>query len=124
MLLPENKRKTVIGVKEIEDTVATMARIPPKTVSKNDAEVLRNLEVELKRVVFGQDQAIDALASCHQAGARGSARAGEADRLLPVLRPDRRRQDRSCQAACRYRWASICCASTCRNIWSGIRCRA
>jgi ATP-dependent Clp protease ATP-binding subunit ClpA len=61
MLLSENKRKTVIGVKEIEETVATMARIPPKTVSKNDAEVLKDLGTNLKRVVFGQDKAIDAL---------------------------------------------------------------
>ena len=61
MLLTENKRKSVIGVKEIEETVATMARIPPKTVSKNDAEVLKDLGVNLKRVVFGQNKAIDAL---------------------------------------------------------------
>ncbi len=63
MLVPESRRKTVIGVKDIEGTVATMARIPPKTVSKNDAEVLRDLTVELKRVVFGQDSAIETLAS-------------------------------------------------------------
>ena len=56
MLLPENKRSTVIGVKEIEDTIATMARIPAKTVSKDDASVLRDLENELKRMVFGQDR--------------------------------------------------------------------
>jgi ATP-dependent Clp protease ATP-binding subunit ClpA len=61
MLVSESKRKTVIGVKEIEETVATMARIPPKTVSKNDAEVLKDLSANLKRVVFGQDRAIDAL---------------------------------------------------------------
>jgi ATP-dependent Clp protease ATP-binding subunit ClpA len=61
MLLPENKRRTVIGVKEIEDTIATMARIPAKTVSKDDASVLRDLENELKRMVFGQDRAIEAL---------------------------------------------------------------
>jgi ATP-dependent Clp protease ATP-binding subunit ClpA len=61
MLVSESKRKTVIGVKEIEETVATMARIPPKTVSKNDAEVLKDLSASLKRVVFGQDRAIDAL---------------------------------------------------------------
>jgi ATP-dependent Clp protease ATP-binding subunit ClpA len=63
MLVPEGKRKKKITVKEIEATVATMARIPPKTVSKNDAEVLINLEKDLKRVVFGQDKAIEALAS-------------------------------------------------------------
>ncbi len=63
MLLPENKRKAVIGVPEIEETVATMARIPQKTVSKDDATVLQELDKELKRMVFGQDKAIGALAS-------------------------------------------------------------
>lgn len=63
MLLPENKRKKTVGVKEIESTIATMARIPPKTVSKDDRTVLANLRSELKRVVYGQDEAIDALSS-------------------------------------------------------------
>ncbi len=63
MLVPENKRKKKITVKEVEATVATMARIPPKTVSKSDADVMANLEKDLKRLVFGQDQAITALAS-------------------------------------------------------------
>ncbi|HLL27305.1 MAG TPA: ATP-dependent Clp protease ATP-binding subunit ClpA [Xanthobacteraceae bacterium] len=63
MLLPEAKRKKMIGIKEIEATVATMARVPPKTVSKDDAEVLANLEATLKQVVYGQDKAIDALTS-------------------------------------------------------------
>ncbi|WP_296578417.1 ATP-dependent Clp protease ATP-binding subunit ClpA [Phreatobacter sp.] len=63
MLVPENKRKKTIGIKEIEATIATMARIPPKTVSKDDAEVLRNIETTLKRVVYGQDKAIDALSA-------------------------------------------------------------
>ncbi|HWN78549.1 MAG TPA: AAA family ATPase, partial [Bradyrhizobium sp.] len=51
------------GIKEIETTIATMARIPPKSVSKNDAEVLKHLEQTLKRVVFGQDKAIEALSA-------------------------------------------------------------
>lgn len=63
MLHPEGRRKKTIGVKEIEAVVSTMARIPPKTVSKDDAEVLANLERTLKRVVFGQDKAIEALSS-------------------------------------------------------------
>jgi ATP-dependent Clp protease ATP-binding subunit ClpA len=63
MLVAENKRKKTIGIKEIETTIATMARIPPKSVSKDDAEVLKHLEQTLKRVVFGQDKAIDALAA-------------------------------------------------------------
>ena len=61
MLVPEGKRKKKITVKEIEATVATMARIPPKTITKSDAEVLGNLEKDLKRLVFGQDAAISAL---------------------------------------------------------------
>jgi ATP-dependent Clp protease ATP-binding subunit ClpA len=63
MLLPENKRKKTIGIKEIETTIATMARIPPKSVSKDDAEVLKHLEQTLKRSVFGQDKAIEALSA-------------------------------------------------------------
>jgi len=63
MLVAENKRKKTIGIKEIETTIATMARIPPKSVSKDDAEVLKHLETTLKRVVFGQDKAIEALSA-------------------------------------------------------------
>ena len=62
-LLPESRRRKTIGTKEIEAVVAKIARIPPKNVSKDDAEVLRDLEGSLKRVVFGQDAAIEALAS-------------------------------------------------------------
>jgi ATP-dependent Clp protease ATP-binding subunit ClpA len=63
MLLPESKRKKIIGVKEVEEVIAKMARIPPKSVSKTDAEALRTLEDDLKRVVFGQGKAIHALSS-------------------------------------------------------------
>ena len=63
MLQPEKKRKKTIGVKEIEAVVAKIARIPPKSVSKTDVEMLSNLDSSLKRVVFGQDRAIDALTS-------------------------------------------------------------
>ena len=63
MLLPINKRRKLITEKEIEATIATMARIPPKTVSKDDETVLANLEKELRSVVYGQDLAIEALAS-------------------------------------------------------------
>ena len=76
-----------------------MARIPPKTVSKDDAEVLQHLEQTLKTTVYGQDKAIEALSASIKLARAGLARAGEADRLLPVLRPDRRRQDRGRQAA-------------------------
>ena len=62
-LLAEDERKKVIDADTIEAVVAKMARIPPKQVSKTDAEALKSLELDLKRVVFGQDKAIDALSS-------------------------------------------------------------
>ncbi|MGH6994357.1 MAG: ATP-dependent Clp protease ATP-binding subunit ClpA, partial [Stellaceae bacterium] len=61
MLLPESKRRKTITAKEVEAVVATMARIPPKSVSRDDREVLKNLDRDLKTMVFGQDKAIDAL---------------------------------------------------------------
>jgi ATP-dependent Clp protease ATP-binding subunit ClpA len=63
MLVPEAKRRKTITAKEIEVVIATMARIPPKSVSRDDKEVLQNLERDLKTMVFGQDSAIEALAS-------------------------------------------------------------
>ena len=62
-LVAESKRRKTIGQKEIEAVVAKIARIPPKNVSKDDAEVLKDLEASLKRLVFGQNAAIEALSS-------------------------------------------------------------
>ena len=76
MLLAEAKRKKTIGIKEIEATIATMARIPPKTVSKDDAEVLAHLDSTLKQVVYGQDAAIAVLTSAIKL-ARAGLRDGE-----------------------------------------------
>ncbi|MEJ0095878.1 MAG: ATP-dependent Clp protease ATP-binding subunit ClpA [Methylocella sp.] len=76
MLLPENKRKKTIGIKEVEATIATMARIPPKTVSKDDAEVLEHLTETLGRVVYGQNSAIAALTAAIKL-ARAGLRDGE-----------------------------------------------
>ena len=63
MLKPANRRRKTLGVREVETVVARIARIPPRSVSKSDKEVLRTLERDLKAVVFGQDKAITALAS-------------------------------------------------------------
>jgi len=79
MLLPEGKRKKTLGLKEIEATIATMARIPPKTVSKDDAEVLEHLTSTLQRVVYGQDDAIKQLSSAIKL-----ARAGLRDTEKPI----------------------------------------
>ena len=62
-LLPDSKRRKTITAKEIEAVVAKIARIPPKSVSKDDSAVLKDLEASLKRVVFGQDEAIEALSA-------------------------------------------------------------
>ena len=63
MLLPEAKRKKTVTLKDVEDIVAKIARIPPKSVSTDDKETLRNLERDLKAMVFGQDKAIEALSA-------------------------------------------------------------
>ncbi|MCL4119097.1 UNVERIFIED_CONTAM: hypothetical protein GTU68_003166 [Idotea baltica] len=60
-LQPKKDRKKKITVGDVEAIVAKIARVPPKTVSSSDMEVLRNLDINLKRVVFGQDMAIDQL---------------------------------------------------------------
>jgi ATP-dependent Clp protease ATP-binding subunit ClpA len=63
MLLPEGKRRKTITVKDVEAVVAKIARIPPKSVSRDDRLALQNLERDLKTMVFGQEKAIDALSS-------------------------------------------------------------
>ena len=63
MLLPEGKRRKTVTLRDVEEIVAKIARIPPKSVSADDKETLRNLERDLRSMVFGQDKAIDALAA-------------------------------------------------------------
>jgi ATP-dependent Clp protease ATP-binding subunit ClpA len=62
-IAPKAKQKRIIGKAEIEEIIAKIARIPPRSVSTDDRSALANLDRDLKAVVFGQDQAIDALAS-------------------------------------------------------------
>ena len=78
-LLPVAKRKKVINVADIETIIAKMARIPPKTVSSSDKDVLRNLDRDLKLVVFGQDEAIETLATAIKL-----ARAGLGNEQKPI----------------------------------------
>src|SRR5437762_3738432 len=79
MLVPEARRRKTITAKEVEACIATMARIPPKSVSRDDREVLKNLQRDLKTMVFGQDKAIDALTSAIKL-----ARAGLRDPEKPI----------------------------------------
>ncbi len=78
-LLPPGKRKNRIGVAEVEATVARIARIPAKNLSRDDEAVLANLEQELKRAVFGQDRAVEEVASAIKL-----ARAGLRDPQKPM----------------------------------------
>jgi ATP-dependent Clp protease ATP-binding subunit ClpA len=79
MLLPEGKRRKVVTLRDVEEIVAKIARIPPKSVSADDKETLRNLERELKGMVFGQDAAIDALSAAIKL-----SRAGLRDAEKPI----------------------------------------
>lgn len=79
MLVPEEKRKRTIGIKDIEDVVAAIARIPSTTINKNDKEALKNLERDLKTLVFDQDRAIDVLSDSIKL-----ARAGLRDPEKPI----------------------------------------
>ena len=79
MLLPEGKRRKKLGQKDIEAVIAKMARIPAKSVSKSDTESLRSLEADLRRAVFGQDDAIEQLSA-----AMKMARAGLRDAAKPI----------------------------------------
>ena len=72
-LLPSSKRKKTIGVADIENIVAKMARIPPQSVSSSDKETLKSLDRNLKMLVFGQDQSIDALTSAIRLSRSGLA---------------------------------------------------
>ena len=101
-LKPIDERETKVTVEHIEDVVARIARIPPKTVSSSDRDVLRNLERNLKLVIYGQDKAIETLASSIK-----MARSGSGDQQKPVgsflfAGPDGRRQDRSHAPACAH----------------------
>jgi ATP-dependent Clp protease ATP-binding subunit ClpA len=78
-LKPIAEREPVVEVRHIEDVVARMARIPAKSVSTSDREVLKNLERNLKLVIFGQDKAIEALSSAIK-----MARSGLGDQRKPV----------------------------------------
>ena len=79
MLVPPSRRKKKITAREIEQVIATMARIPPKSVSKDDKAALENLERDLKQVVFGQDAAVKKLST-----AMKLSRAGLRDPDKPI----------------------------------------
>ena len=74
-ILPASKRKKIISKAEVEEIVAKIARIPPASVSNDDRSKLRNIERDLKNVVFGQDPALEALAAAVKMARSGLGRA-------------------------------------------------
>jgi ATP-dependent Clp protease ATP-binding subunit ClpA len=120
LLSANRKRRKVIGTKEIEAVVAKIARIPPKNVSKDDAEVLRDLEKTLKRLVFGQDKAIEALSSAIKL-----ARAGLREPEKPIgnylfTGPTGVGKTEVAKQLANTLGVELC-ASTCRNTWRNMR---
>ena len=79
MLVPEDQRRAIVTLRDVEEIVAKIARIPPKSVSADDKETLRSLERDLKSMVFGQDKAIEALSAAIKL-----ARAGLRDAEKPI----------------------------------------
>jgi ATP-dependent Clp protease ATP-binding subunit ClpA len=79
MLLPEHKRRKTVTLRDVEEIVAKIARIPPKSVSADDKETLRNLERDVRSMVFGQDKAIESLAAAIKL-----SRAGLRDQEKPI----------------------------------------
>jgi ATP-dependent Clp protease ATP-binding subunit ClpA len=79
MLLPEHKRRKTVTLRDVEEIVAKIARIPPKSVSADDKETLRHLERDVRSMVFGQDAAIEALAAAIKL-----SRAGLRDQEKPI----------------------------------------
>ena len=85
---------------------------PPKTVSADDKTQLQNLEVELKKVIYGQDTAIDSLVTAIKLSRSGLGSPEKPVGCFPILGADRRRQDRARQTASPASWALSFCAST------------
>jgi ATP-dependent Clp protease ATP-binding subunit ClpA len=107
-LMPEEQRAGEIGPQQIEQIVAKMARVPVQAVSSDDRRALQALDVELKRVIFGQNDAIDEVASAIK-----MSRSGRPASARPSWR-----------ASCRGFSASNSCASTCPSTWKSTPSRA
>ena len=123
MLLPEHKRRKTVTVRDIEEIVAKIARIPPKSVSVDDRTVLQNLERNLKTMVFGQDKAIGALASAIKLARAGLREPESPSGATSSPAPPASARPRW-RVSWRAPWASTWCASTCRSTWSGTASRA
>ena len=116
-LLPESKRKKLIGVGDVEAIVAKIARIPPKSVSSSDKQQLKGLSDKLKMVVFGQDEAISALSTAIKL-----SRAGLRDGEKPIgsfCFLDRRAWvKQKYPSSCQKLWVLSFCVLICLSTWS------
>ena len=98
-ILPKSRQKKTIGKTEVEEIIAKIARIPPQTVSTDDRAQLKNLDRNLKNVVFGQDPAIDALSAAIKMARSGLGKPDKPIGSFLFSGTDRGRQDRSREAA-------------------------
>ena len=118
-LLPEESRKKIIDVGDIEKIVAKIARIPERNVSASDREVLKNLSRDLKMMIFGQDEAIETLGAAVKL-----ARSGLRDPNKPIgsflfIGPTGVGKTEVCKQLSKI-WVWNCCALICLNTWSVI----
>lgn len=89
-ILPKSRQRRVIGKTEIENVVAKIARIPPQNISTNDRNKLKTLERDMKAIVFGQDNAINSLASAIKMVKKWIGKSTKTSRLILIFRPNRR----------------------------------
>jgi ATP-dependent Clp protease ATP-binding subunit ClpA len=118
-ILPKSKQKKVIGKTEIEEIVAKIARVPSQHVSLDDRGALKNLDRDLKAVVFGQDKAIDALAKAIKMARSGLGNPGKPIGSFLFSGPTGVGKT-EVAASSPTAWASSWCASTCPSTWSAM----
>jgi len=116
-ILPSSKRKKLIGVFEIEEIISKIARIPPKTISTNDKDKLRDLDKNLRMLVFGQDEAITSLSAAIKLSRAGLREAQNRSDASFLLAPRGSGKPKSADSSPKSS-ASNCSDSTCRNTWS------
>ena len=90
-LLPASRRPKKVTVQMVENTIARMAKIPPKTVVADEKQRLKTLRDDIKKAIFGQDEAIDAIVDAIQISRAGLGAPNKTCRLVPVFGADRRR---------------------------------
>ena len=122
-LPPRSRQKKVIGKVDIENIVSKIARIPPQSVSNDDRSKLATLDRDLKTVVFGQDNAIEALSAAIKMARSGLGKPEKPIGAFLFSGPTGVGKTEVARQLA-FTLGVSCCASTCRNTWSAMPCRA